>query len=1075
MVKKPLTVYKASAGSGKTFTLASEYIKLVVQDPTCYRNILAVTFTNKATEEMKMRILSQLYGIREQLPDSQAYTQHICQELGTSPAFVSKQAGIALSNLLHDYNHFRVQTIDTFFQSVLRNLARELELPPNLRIGINDNQVEELAVDQMIEDLTTKDLLLQWILKYIMENIEDSHSWNVISKIKSFGRTIFKEYYKQNSESINKKLQEKGFFEDYTYKLRKLRNDAKEHMRAFADAFFDTLERENLSPNDLSGKERGIASFFRKLQDGTFDESVVNATVKKCLKSPESWYSKTSPNKELIHVLAEGPLGDLLRQADKERPAQWKLYKSADLTLRHLNQLRLLGSIEQKVISINESANRFLLSNTQEILNSLIQDSDSPFIFEKIGTQLSHIMIDEFQDTSVFQWKNFKVLLQESMSHHNAENLLVGDVKQSIYRWRSGDWRLLNNIENEFSFHEKQLEIRPLDKNYRSSRRIVQFNNVFFQTAADIEHENLKMQNTADHEQLKKAYADVFQQVPDNRPNMGCVDICLLPSEDYEEKVLQQTAEKVSYLMSQGVEMSDIACLLRTNKQISMLADFFSVNYPHIYIISDEAFRLDASPAVNILCNALILLSHPDQPLVKALLIKSIHPTADITLNNRNLDVYLPKEFTSHREEILQQPLHDLVETLIRLLHLHELPGQGAYLCAFMDELDTYLNEHVGDINEFLQEWDENLRKKTIQSEELDGVHLLSIHKSKGLEFPHVIIPFCDWQLEKQAGNIIWCHPEEPPFDLLPIVPIDYSQKQLLGTIYEKDYQKEHLQNVVDNMNLLYVAFTRASSSLTVFGRRKASNSRSDTIEKTLPRIVSQLEGATIEGESNEQEPLTFHYGAFQTEYAEKQTDLTCHNVFTETVTPLKICMQMYHNKMEFRQSNKSQEFIHAEEEEEVTKEEERMQGNYVRTGNILHSIFSHIHTTTDIDSALLELQQEGILYDDSITPERLTSLIRKRLADPRIADWFSDRWEILNECTILSTDPLTNNVIERRPDRVMKKDDEVIVVDFKFGHPRDEYHQQVREYITLLRQMGHKNVSGYLWYVYSNKITEVK
>ena len=196
-MSKPLTVYKASAGSGKTFTLATEYIKLVVEDPQCYRNILAVTFTNKATEEMKMRILSQLYGIWKQLPDSEKYMQVICEKTGLSEAIVSERAGIALSNLLHNYNYFRVETIDTFFQGILRNLARELDLTANLRIGLNDTQVEELAVDQLIEDLSTTDVILQWLLKYIMENISDDKSWNVIGQIKTFGKTIFRDDYKK--------------------------------------------------------------------------------------------------------------------------------------------------------------------------------------------------------------------------------------------------------------------------------------------------------------------------------------------------------------------------------------------------------------------------------------------------------------------------------------------------------------------------------------------------------------------------------------------------------------------------------------------------------------------------------------------------------------------------------------------------------------------------------------------------------------------------------------------------------------------------------------------------------------
>ena len=232
---KPLTIYKASAGSGKTFTLATQYIKLVVENPQSYRNILAVTFTNKATEEMKMRILSQLYGIWKQLPDSANYMKVICEKTGQTEAFVSERAGIALNNLLHNYNYFRVETIDTFFQSVLRNLARELDLTANLRIGLNDNQVEELAVDHLIEDLNTTDVLLQWLMKYIMESISDDKAWNVIGQIKTFGKTIFKDDYKNVSKALRQKLEEPGFFDKYATRLKELRKSAEERMHFLRD------------------------------------------------------------------------------------------------------------------------------------------------------------------------------------------------------------------------------------------------------------------------------------------------------------------------------------------------------------------------------------------------------------------------------------------------------------------------------------------------------------------------------------------------------------------------------------------------------------------------------------------------------------------------------------------------------------------------------------------------------------------------------------------------------------------------------------------------------------------------
>ena len=1070
---KPLTIYKASAGSGKTFTLATEYIKLVVMNPQSYRNILAVTFTNKATEEMKMRILSQLYGIWKQLPDSANYMKVICEKTGLSEQAVSERAGMALGNLLHNYNYFRVETIDTFFQSVLRNLARELDLTANLRIGLNDYQVEELAVDQLIEDLTTTDVILQWLLKYIMDNINDDKSWNVISQIKTFGKTIFKDEYKNTSQELYKTMAEPDFFENYTAQLRDIRSKAEDRMKQIAESFFDTLDSEQLSVDDFSYGKTGLCSFFLKMRNGIFDESIVGKRVTDCIGAPEKWCKKTHQRRELILALADGTLGDILRYAIDERPKQWKLYKSADLTLRHLNQLRLLSSIEHKVRELNENANRFLLSDTQQLLHALIDGSDSPFIFEKIGTQLEHVMIDEFQDTSTVQWQNFKVLLSEAMSHEGTENLIVGDVKQSIYRWRSGDWRLLNDIKSEFPAPDLQLDIRTLDTNYRSSQRIITFNNTFFRRAAQIEYQSQHELNEAEADQLSRAYNDVEQKIPADRPADGLVSIRLLAGEDHQERTLQQIVETVKDLRSQGVDDDHIAILVRTNPSIPLIARYFLEHLPDACIVSDEAFRLDASFGVNLIIQALHLLTHPDDKLAKANIAKIYNkqvaglPTDDneLLLSTRSLDDLLPDEFTAHQEQLLTLPLYELAERLYQIFGLQRIQGQSAYMCAFYDQLSAYVSENATGIDDFINEWEETLCSKTIQNDEINGIRLISIHKSKGLEFTHVIVPFCDWQLEK-SGNILWCQPDEAPFSLLPIVPIDYSQKQMMGTVYEKDYLHEHLQNTVDNLNLLYVAFTRASRSLHVIGRRNLNNSRSALIEQSLPLVIEDLPEAALSGLEDKDADILFTYGELMPQKKDERKQDDSANVFLQNVVPTPVDINIFESKVQFRQSNRSRDFVNGDEADDQQK-------NYIQMGSVLHQIFSTIRTTADIEGALLQLQLDGIIYDEQISAERITAMLRKRLADPRVSDWFSGRWTLFNECTILSVED--GEVIERRPDRVMTDGQQWIVVDFKFGSPKDEYHDQVRQYMSLLASMGHQHISGYLWFVYSNKIEEVK
>ena len=1069
---KPLTVYKASAGSGKTFTLATEYIRLLVENPQCYRNILAVTFTNKATEEMKMRILSQLYGIWKQLPESDKYLQNIQEKTGLAPNVISERAGLALNNLTHNYNYFRVETIDTFFQSVLRNMARELDLTTNLRIGLNDYQVEELAVDQLIEDLTTTDVMLQWILKYIMENISDDKSWNVIAQIKKFGQNIFKDYYKEVSITLEQKMGEAGFFENYTTCLRDLRKAAEEYMKEIGESFFDTLEGEGLNVDDLSSKQRGIASFFNKLRKGTFDPSIITTTVANHLENIEKWCPNTNPRRDAVLQVVESSLIQILKCAVEAQEKQWKIFQSSNLTLRHLNQLRLLSSIEKKVREINETENRFLLSDTQQLLHSLIDGSDSPFIFEKIGTQLQHVMIDEFQDTSTIQWQNFKVLLAETMSHEDGSNLIVGDVKQSIYRWRSGDWRLLNGIENQFN--SMLMEIKSLSTNYRSTRNVIDFNNTFFRHAAKVEYQALEELECDEREQLEKAYADVEQKVPDDKKDEGRVTIELLPNNEYQESVLEHTVEYVRELIDAGVSQKDIAILVRYNNHIPLIAQYFLENLPEVSIVSDEAFRLEASSAVCLMIQALHLLLHPDDQLTKAAIVKTWLCTVQgkeltddqFMIAGNNFDEYLPEAYIAHFDELLTLPLYELAEKIYSIFQLHLLEGQGAYLCAFYDHLANYVNENTTDIQSFLTEWDENLSKKTIQSDETNGIRLISIHKSKGLEFDHVIIPYCDWTLEKYSDNIIWCKPNEAPFNDLPIAPIDYSPK-MIGSIYEKEYLHEHLQNTVDNLNLLYVAFTRAAKSLYVVGKRGAKNSRSALIELCLPLVAESMPEAQLEGMENNEAAIVFEYGTCQTSQPElpsQNNEKESSNPFLQKSEAISVSIRTYDSKVNFRQSNRSRDFIEGEDIDQ--------QRRYIQAGSILHEIFSTIQTEKDIPEALQRLQFEGILYDEEMTAERITSMLRKRLSDPRVASWFSPRWTLFNECTILSVED--GEVHEHRPDRVMTDGNEWIVVDFKFGHPDPEYHTQVRRYMDLLSSMGHQNIKGYLWYVYSNKIEEV-
>ncbi len=1066
-----LTVYKASAGSGKTFTLAREYMTLVINNPACYRTILAVTFTNKATEEMKMRILGKLYEIAHNMPEAADYMKQIQAALPyLSEEGIRKNAATALHLLIHNYNYFRVETIDTFFQSVLRNLARELDLTANLRIELNDYQVEQQAVDELIESLQDTDRLLFWIMDYIKENINEDKSWNVIGQIKKFGENIFKDYYKANADKLNGIMEKEDFFKDFIERLRKKRNKALEQIEEIAASFFDALDAEGYTADDLAGKTRGIWSYFNKIRNGKFcKDDLENDTFQKCYDSPEAWVKKSDVSKQTpLFCYVSTVLHPILLFATENLPKHVRIYKSTELTIKHLNQLRLLGSIDKKVREMNKEANRFLLSDTQTLLHSLIQDSDSPFIFEKIGTQLEHVMIDEFQDTSTIQWKNFKVLLEETMSREDAGNLIVGDVKQSIYRWRAGDWRLLNNIEDEFTNSAERISVQNLGTNFRSARNIIDFNNAFFTEAVKMEAQALKKDMPEETQQLISAYSDVCQKVPERHSQLqGHVSVRLLGGEDIQERMMQETLDIVDNLVAQGVACNKIAILVRSNSTIQDIAEYF-MNHSSYPLVSDEAFRLDASQAVSTLTTALNLLVHPTDNISAA----TIKKYAENYMEGYDMASHL----INNRTEYLEMPLFDLTERLFSELRLGEVPDmkkQSAYLCAFYDKLNKFVNDNGSDVDSFLKEWDNSIHEKSIHSDSDGGIRFLTIHKSKGLEYDNVIMPFCDWQLEK--SNTIWCTPQESPYNELPLVPVDFVAKQMKESIYDTDYFHEHLQNMVDNLNLLYVAFTRAGRNLFVLGKR-ASNIgyRSYIIENVLKNVADTLSSNDCPNElseidaKNKTEDITFSYGDIyvEKEAKVKKTYKKKQNVLSSPSQPVEISISVTPEMPEFRQSNKSRDFIEGEDEEEQQK-------YYIKMGTVLHNLFSTIHTKADIDGALRQLELDGILYDANLTPLKLEVMIRNRLESPKVKDWFSDGWTVLNECSILSLED--GKMVEHRPDRVLYNGEETIVIDFKFGKMKTGHHDQVKGYINLLREMGYANVKGYLWYVYPNKIVEVE
>ena len=1066
-----LLIYKASAGSGKTFTLAVEYIKHLIRNPRAYRQILAVTFTNKATAEMKERILQQLNGIRLGDPASDSYAHRILSDLQQQPdgagwtmQKVQERANIALHYMLHDYNRFRVETIDSFFQSVMRNLARELEQSPNLNIELNTQEVVADAVESMMEKLTPTSPLLKWLLDYIEERISNNQRWNTTRELKDFGKHIFNEQFIEQGNELRNELKSLEGMRQFIALLQATEKEAMEKMGNYATQFFELLDKHGLEVDDFLYKASGVPGYFIKLQNGDISNKILTKRVQDGMLGTEIWVNKKNTT---VTTIVKEELMPLLNAAESERKQHLIAINSCRKSLKNLHKLQLLNYINEEVSTLNSEKNRFLLTDTNALLHKLINEGDSSFIFEKLGTQISNIMIDEFQDTSRMQWDNFRLLLLEGLSQ-GAESLIVGDVKQSIYRWRNGDWGILNNLgrknpEQPSPLDKYPIRVETLKTNRRSEKNIIDFNNELFSELVNLL--NVKRLSELNEEclELKNAYADVRQLSP-KETKAGYVKV-MFPDADTaserEEAILESIGNEVKQLLAKGIEPEQMAILVRKNKQIAPIANYLAEQLG-VVVVSDEAFRLDASTTINMLIDALrYLADNQDKIALRNLASNYSSHIAHQIASEEQLRTsplqLLPEAFGTQQTRMGFMPLYELLEELYILLELNKIEGQESYLFAFFDHVSEYLQKEAADITHFLQHWDETLCSKTIQSGSAKGIRAYTIHKSKGLQFHTVLLPYCNWSMETEHQHLTWCKPPTAPYNTYSLLPIDYDLT-MADTIYRKDYQTEQLQLWVDSLNTLYVALTRAEKNLFIWGLDCKTNHIDSLLRAALVKIEKSLGGTLYSDE--------YTYGELYCEQpAGKQQAANINRlVFTSQKLPAK--MEALRHRIEFKQSNESATFI-------AGKSESTSWRRFINRGNLLHYIFAQIATREDADEVISRLLFDGTI--DVEMEQEVRTLVADALSHPQVSSWYDGSWKLLNERDIIWME--NGELRNRRPDRVMMHADKVVVVDFKFGEPRKAHHKQVKGYLSLLQRMGHKaeNTCGYLWYVEKGEVEEIK
>ena len=619
------------------------------------------------------------------------------------------------------------------------------------------------------------------------------------------------------------------------------------------------------------------------------------------------------------------------------------------------------------------------------------------------------------------------------------------------------------------------INVKTLTTNRRSAGNIIEFNNKVFTAACHTLNDIYKSEQGEECKDLKEAYVDVCQE-KDKDPDGGYVKVTFLTEKEemaYVEDTLQQLANETQLLVTAGIQLKDIAILVRKNKTIPLVADYFDKNTPY-KIVSDEAFQLNASLAICMIMDGLRYLSNPENRIAKAQLAAAYQNEIlknNIDLNTlllNDIDEYLPVSFIEQQKKLRLMPLYELMEKLFGLFEMSRIKQQDAYLCAFFDAVVEYLQNNSSEMSAFIAFWEETLSQKTIPSGEVEGIRIISIHKSKGLEYHTVLLPFCDWNMEKERSltHLIWCTPKVAPFNDLDIVPVNYSTA-MQQSIYREEYLNERLQLWVDNLNLLYVAFTRAKKNLIIWGKDGLKGTVSELLQQAMGQIsIPQHEHDSSHLEKSEDntdtDNIAYEMGTLYLS-EEKRTDGIIKNKLLMNPEKIPLHLESLESNIEFKQSNRSAEFIRGEEE---TGE------RYIRQGQLLHNLFSVIRTQDDIPSAIERLRFEGII--ESAEQERqIKKLTEWALNHPLVKEWYSGNWELYNECAIIYKEK--GELQTRRPDRVMMKDGKVVVVDFKFGKKRTDYNKQVRDYMNLLSDMGYENIRGYLWYVFDNEFVEVK
>ncbi len=1032
MSGKPVVIYRSSAGSGKTFTLTQEYLKLAMASPQAYQRILAVTFTNKATDEMKGRILDILRRLAA--GERTEMTNALMTALRLDESELQQRAKGVLGEILHHYGRFSIVTIDSFFHQVIRSFAREMGLQGTFTIDLDVDRVLQEVIDQMLADVGLEDqqTIRQWLTQFAEERVEDGKSWDFRADITSLAAQTLKDVYKLQSEEVLKLSAEKDFFTSFLDRLRLSQQSFENKCRKFCLQALDLMQPYG-GVDGYKSKGNGPAGLFKKVLGGSYE---VTDRRREAATDPTSWLTKAQEKDAGFshHVREEVmPIYQaMIEHIDKDLI----MYQSLKEVQRYFYTFGILSEINKKLQQYRQDNDVMLIADLPDFLRLIIDESDTPYIYEKVGSFFDHYLIDEFQDTSAFQWTNFRPLVKDA-ADADKRNLVVGDSKQSIYRWRGGDWHLLEKEIGEVA-GESRTESRQLDTNWRSSEAIVQFNNGFFRDMKDAIEQYFGEEAPTFESQIRSVLQlyQAVEQKPAKKDGQGHVRFEFLETdENWEQLALARTIALVEKAQENGYHLRDIAILTRTQGQGKRIADGFMAHKQSpaakadckYDVVSSEALYLYSSHAVKMLISLLTWLNHEKNSIALAEWLYEYRrfvrnePISDGQLFAAIDDwkQWVPSTFLRRKEYLKTLPIYELVEVLIRIFGLDKIKSEYTYLQGFQDAILDFSKTQRGDIPVFLNWWENVRKKRAIQiADENDAVKVMTIHKAKGLEFPIVIIPFLDWRLDHDTlqEEILWLPPaDHPAVKRLPVVPLKYSGK-LKGTFWAEDYIHERASALIDNINLLYVALTRASSALHVFGKYQPAGRKMSDVGMFCHYRLRQLQGW-------ESEEHLFESGSLPPGKS-KATDSMEYGLsrYTSESWRGKVSLQMKGSEALSDQDWESQQ-----------------------RGTMLHAQLAEV---ADIES-------HGTSGDDIIAI----------ITHPEVRYFFEATQEVMREVPILLPGGKYYRI-----DRLVRKDDIWHVIDFKTGKAKPEDERQVSQYMEVLKEMGYENLAGKI--IYTNPVS---